>query len=74
MKPLTTATQLERWFENSDNPAPSSKVAELMRELLEKNPDLSFDQLHELARTGDVERGSGDFKKRATSGNWRYRG
>jgi hypothetical protein len=55
MKPLTTAEQLERWFENSDNPVPSSKVAELMRELVEKSPNLSFEQMHQLARTGDVE-------------------
>jgi hypothetical protein len=58
MKALTTAAQLEKWFENSDNPAPTSRVAELMRELLAKNPDLSFEQLHQLARTGNVEGGS----------------
>jgi hypothetical protein len=52
MKPLTTRDQLEKWFENSDHPSASSRVAELMRELLEKNPDLSFEQLHQLARTG----------------------
>jgi hypothetical protein len=32
------------------NPSPTSKVAELMRELLEKNPGLSFDELRELSR------------------------
>jgi hypothetical protein len=44
---------LEQWFENSAHPAPTSRIAELMRELLEKNPDLGFERLHELAR-GDV--------------------
>ena len=55
VKPLTTLAQLEKWFENSDNPSASSRIAELMRELLEKNPNLSFEQLHQPARTGDVE-------------------
>jgi len=53
LKPLTTRDQLEAWFLSSHlNPSPSSPIAALMRELLEKNPDLSFDQLRELARTG----------------------
>jgi hypothetical protein len=52
MKPLTTLGQLEKWFESShENPSPTSRIAELMRELLEKNPDLSFEQLHQLARS-----------------------
>ena len=52
MKPLTTRAQLETWFENSDNPSPTSRIAELMRKLLEKNPDRSFEELYQLARTG----------------------
>jgi hypothetical protein len=44
---------LEKWFEHPAHPAPSSRIAELMRELLEKNPDLSFEQLHQLVHTGD---------------------
>jgi hypothetical protein len=59
MKPLTTLGQLEAWFASSHlNPSPTSRIAELMRELLEKNPDLSFEQLHQLARTGNAEGGS----------------
>jgi hypothetical protein len=53
-KPLTTRDQLEAWFVSSHlNPSPTSKIAEAMRELLEKNPNLSFEQLHQLARNGD---------------------
>jgi hypothetical protein len=48
---MTTAGQLEAWFLSSHlNPAPTSAVAAVMRSLLEKHPDLSFDELRELAR------------------------
>jgi hypothetical protein len=51
LKPLTTEAQLERWFESShQNPAPSSPTAAAMRELLKFHPDLSFDELRQLAR------------------------
>jgi hypothetical protein len=53
MQQTATMEALEKWFEHSKHPAPSSRIAELMRELLEKNPELSFEQLHQLARTGD---------------------
>jgi hypothetical protein len=49
---MTTAGQLEEWFQSSHhNPAPSSAVAAVMRELLEKNPGLSFDELRAFARS-----------------------
>ena len=49
MKPTTVQEQLERYFEQDYNPSPSSPVAARMRELLESNPDCSFDELRLLA-------------------------
>jgi hypothetical protein len=49
---ITKLESLEKWFlSDYRNPSPTSKVAELMRELLEKNPDLSIEQVHQLARS-----------------------
>jgi hypothetical protein len=58
VKPLTTHDQLERYFEQDCNPSPTSKVAETMRELLKLHPGRSFDELRQLARSGNVEGGS----------------
>jgi|HubBroStandDraft_6_1064221.scaffolds.fasta_scaffold01157_11 hypothetical protein len=64
---MTTAGQLEAYFESDHrNPAPSSLVAEKMRELLEKNPGLSFDELRELARS-QMKRVEGGAKTIGTS-------
>ena len=47
-----TASQLEVYFESDHrNPAPSSPIAAAMRELFKLHPELSFDELRELARS-----------------------
>jgi hypothetical protein len=56
------AAQLEAWFLSSHlNPSPSSAVAAVMREMLEKNPGLPFDESRELSRA--------QMKKIERSGN-----
>jgi hypothetical protein len=50
MPGMTTASQLESYFEKDFNPSPTSQVAETMRQLLPLHPELSFDDLRELAR------------------------